>query len=84
MLDLSHQWGLSNRTQTLVFWATWASMHQSGIYVLWTKTEACDCLFEDIFDEAMLNEAPFSKVPFIRVFGNKHDKFWTAPPHSYY
>lgn len=84
MCDLSHQWGLSNRIQTLMWWATWASMHQTGLYVLWAPNEACNCSFDDVFNQLQLDEPPFSKLPFIKIMDSKTNKFWTAPVHSDY
>ena len=84
MCDLSHQWGLSNRIQTLMWWATWASMHQSGLYVLWAPNEACNCTFDNVFNQLRLDEPPSSKLPFIKIMDSKTKKFWTAPAHSAY
>ena len=63
-LNLSHQWGLTNRLQTMMFWMTFAAMRQAGLYILWEPTEACDCYFEQIFDQPNLRMLPFSLIAF--------------------
>lgn len=80
MCDLSKQWGLANRTQTLMWWATWAAMHQSGLYVLWAPNNACNSSFEELY-ELELDKPPFNKIPFIKIMSNSKDNFWTAPAH---
>jgi len=84
MLSFSKQWGLANRIQALMFWATFAGMHQAGIYVLWEAKEACNCVWDDIFDVLNLEEPPFSKIPFIKIMSTRHDSFWKAPVHNKY
>ena len=84
MLSLSKQWGLANRIQALMFWATFASVHQCGIYVLWEPKDACNCVWDDIFDVLKLEEPPFSKIPFIKIMSTRHDSFWKAAVHNKY
>ncbi len=82
MTDLSRHCGLANRTQTSMWWATWASMRQSGLYVLWAPSEACNCAFGDVLSELQFDKAPFSKLSFVKTLENKIDSFWVAPQQS--
>jgi hypothetical protein len=85
MIDLSAQYGLANRLQTLAFWATFCSMHQAGMYVLWEPKEACDCTFNEIFEKIKTDIPPFDKIPFITILDDPNESFWKAPKsHQYF
>ena len=84
MLSVSGQWGLANRVQTIVFLATFGSMHQAGIYVLWEPNDACNCCWEDLFGELTLDKAPFTTVPFIRILSSSKDSYWGKRTHNNY
>jgi hypothetical protein len=76
-LDLSGNWGLCNRLQTIVLMLQFCSWHRLGIYILWTKNEACPGLFDELFDIDF--QAPsLNSVPFIKVFDNASNSSWKA------
>jgi hypothetical protein len=76
-LDLSGNWGLCNRLQTIVLMLQFCSWHRLGIYILWTKNEACPGLFAELFD-IDYQAPPLNSVPFIKVFDNASNSSWKA------
>jgi hypothetical protein len=78
-LDLSKQWGLSNRCQTLILMLRFCSWHHFGLVILWEKKEACDADFEELFKEIDLSEAPLNTVPFVRWTKSRTENWWRAP-----
>jgi hypothetical protein len=76
-LDLSGNWGLCNRLQTIVLMLQFCSWHRLGIYILWTKNEACPGLFDELFDIDFQSPS-LNSVPFIKVFDNAANSSWKA------
>ena len=76
-LDMSGNWGLCNRLQTVVLMLQFCSWHRLGLYILWIKNEACPGLFEELFEFDFQCSA-LKSVPFIKVFDNPANSSWKA------
>ena len=76
-LDLSKEWGLANRLQTMVLWTMFCSMTNLGLYVLWEPKTACPCAFAEILN-FKLSGVPTSRIPFVRIFDNPRHNQWKA------
>jgi hypothetical protein len=74
-LDLSKEWGLANRLQTMVLWTMFCSMTNLGMYVLWEPKPACPCLFHEIFNFD-LTGTPTRRIPFVRVLDDAKCNQW--------
>ena len=76
-LDVSHEWGLANRTQTVILWMIFASWHRLGIYICWAPTKACKCTFDDCW-VLNISKPPLHTIPFVRMVSSRHDHMWMA------
>lgn len=76
-LDLSKEWGLANRLQTMVLWTAFCSMTNLGMYVLWEPKTACPCKFYEIFN-FNIEGVPTSRMPFLRVLDDHRHNQWKA------
>jgi hypothetical protein len=76
-LDLSKEWGLANRLQTMVLWTMFCSMTNLGMYVLWEPKTACPITFSELF-HVDLSSWPTARIPFIRVLDDHRHNQWKA------
>ena len=76
-LDLSGNWGICNRLQTVVLMLQMCSWHRLGLYILWTKNDACPGTFGELFQFNFSSKA-LKTVPFIKVFDNSASSSWKA------
>ena len=76
-LDLSHQWGLSNRVQTIILWIIFCSYHRLGLYICWEPLKACNTLFSEILS-IDVTQAPLHSIPFCRVLDSRKTSWWNA------
>jgi hypothetical protein len=76
-LDLSREWGMSNRLPTMVLWMMFCSTTSLGLYVLWEKKKACPCNFYDVFT-VNIESSPTARMPFLKVFDDAKHHMWKA------
>ena len=76
-LDVSREWGMSNRLQTIVLWMMFCSTTSCGLYVLWEPKKACDCNFYDVFT-VNIEDSPTARMPFLKVFNDAKHHMWKA------
>ena len=76
VVDLStHQYGLSNRIQTINVMLELAAMHRYGVYIVWPKNVACPQDFGDVFEFEYTTDT-MKRIPFVSVIpdGTNHLK----------
>ena len=76
-LDLSKNYGLANRMQTIVLWCMVCTVTELGLIVLWEKSTACNCNFDDFFFHN-IGEPPSAAMPFLRIIDNAKNHMWAA------
>ena len=81
-VDLSHQWGIANRLQTLCLLCGVAGLHRLGVYCLWTETDsACHGARQEAFSIDTSSQV-YQDLPFLTFYKSAQDSNWLAAKNS--
>ena len=80
-VELTWEWGLCNRINTILTLGHICAMARFGMYILWTATKACPGQFEEVLALDTENSI-LKKIPFIQIFDDPKDSNWKAAKHN--